>query len=140
MLGRGIAHCDGKAFFVNNALINETVIAKPLFTKNNIVFCDNIEILKESGFSEEDANCGIGQFKNEGFCQDFYQIADKQYCWRDSNGEFGITCAGLSEERKEELIKNAKDFDSFVSSLKEEIKRPKTKIKIRILSPKEFGF
>lgn len=48
MLGRGIAHCDGKAFFVNNALINETIIAKPLFTKNNIVFCDNIEILKES--------------------------------------------------------------------------------------------
>ena len=106
----------------------------------NCINQTNVGILKESGFSEEDANCGIGQFKNEGFCLDFYQIADKQYCWRDSNGEFGITCAGLSEERKEELIKNVKDFDSFVNSLKEEIKRPKTKIKIRILSSKEFGF
>lgn len=106
----------------------------------NYINQTNVGILKESGFSEEDANCGIGQFKNEGFCLDFYQIADKQYCWRDSNGEFGITCAGLSEERKEELIKNAKDFDSFVSDLKEAIRRPKTKIKIRILSSKEFGF
>lgn len=77
-----------------------------------------IQTLKAAGLSEEEANCGIGQFKFEGYYQNFYQFADKAYCYQDFEGKIGITFAGLNRAEKKKIIEQAKSLEDVVKILK----------------------
>ena len=76
-----------------------------------------VESLIKAGFSEEDANCGIGQFKIEGYSEEFYQFANKAYCYTSSEG-IKITFAGMTDSEKEELLKTNPTFNEVVEKLK----------------------
>ena len=76
-----------------------------------------VESLINAGLSEEDANCGIGQFKIEGYSKEFYQFADKAYCYT-SDKEIEITFAGMTNDEKEELLKTNPTFNEVVEKLK----------------------
>lgn len=85
-----------------------------------------VKNLKLAGLSEEEANCGIGQFKFEGYYQNFYQFGDKAYCYQDFNGEIGITFAGLSRKEKKLIIESSNNLEDVVRALKtEEIRKKK---------------
>lgn len=73
--------------------------------------------LLAAGLSEEDANCGIGQFKVEGYAEKYYQFGDKAYCYQ-VNGKIEITFAGMSDEEKEQVLATSKNFDEVVEKLK----------------------
>lgn len=73
--------------------------------------------LLAAGLSEEDANCGIGQFKIEGYAEKYYQFGDKAYCYQ-VNGKIEITFAGMSDEEKEEVLMTSKNFEEVVEKLK----------------------
>lgn len=76
-----------------------------------------VESLIAAGFSEDDANCGIGQFKVEGYSKEYYQFADKAYCFTTDKG-IEITFAGMGKKEKEELLKTNPTFNEIVEKLK----------------------
>lgn len=88
-----------------------------------------VESLIKAGFSEEDANCGIGQFKVEGYSKEFYQFADKAYCYTTSKG-IEITFSGMTEGEKEELLETNPTFSEVVGKLK--IRRVQTTMPIEV--------
>lgn len=77
-----------------------------------------VDRLRAAGLSEEDAQCGIGQFKIEGIADRYYQFADKAYCYQIGD-EIEITYAGLPDSEKQEILEKAgNDFEKVVELLK----------------------
>lgn len=75
------------------------------------------ETLKNAGI--EDFDCGIGQFKFEGFADKYYQFCDKGYAY-EIDGKRTIKFSGLKKERKKEIIAAASCFEDVVEALKKE--------------------
>ena len=89
---------------------------KEIVDKFNEVIVDR---LRAAGLKEEDAQCGIGQFKIEGIADKYYQFADKAYCYQIGD-KIEITYAGLSDQEKQKIIEKAgNSFEKVVELLKE---------------------
>lgn len=76
-----------------------------------------VQSLLNAGFSEEDANCGIGQWKLEHYCDEYYQFGDKGYCFREGD-KITITYAGITKKEKEEILRTSNSFMDVVEKLK----------------------
>lgn len=96
-----------------------------------------VRILLNCGFTEEEANCGIGQFKIEGLADEYYQFGDKQYCYRIGN-EFGITCSGLERKVQKEIIKRSDCFETLVESIK--MNKKDCIFNLNLGGKKDYGF
>lgn len=76
-----------------------------------------VQSLLNAGFSEADANCGIGQWKLEHYCDEYYQFGDKGYCFREGD-KITITYAGITKKEKEEILRTSNSFMDVVEKLK----------------------
>lgn len=83
--------------------------------------------LRAAGLSEEDAQCGIGQFKIEGYSEKYYQFGDKAYCFSTENG-YEIKFSGMSDNRKQEILESSNNFEEIVEKLKNEKPRKQATI------------
>lgn len=101
---------DGIAMTGINRELGEQIV--------NLINEEIVKRLKMAGLSEEDANCGIGQFKIEGYANKYYQFGNKCYCYQ-IDGENFIKFSGLP--RKERKILISLPFEELVGELK---KRP----------------
>lgn len=85
-----------------------------------------VQTLLEAGLSEEEASCGIGQFKIEDYSSKYYQFADKAYCFVNESGHIVIKFAGMTDKEKEEVISSSNSFEEVVEKLKNrQVKRNK---------------
>lgn len=76
-----------------------------------------IQSLIEAGFTEEQARCGIGQFKVEGYSSRYHQFGDKAYCFINEKNEIEITFAGMTDREKKVLMSTNPTFDEVVEAL-----------------------
>lgn len=76
-----------------------------------------VQSLINAGFTEEQANCGIGQFKVEGYSKRYHQFADKAYCFTNDKDEIEITFAGMGKKEKQKLLSTNPSFDDVVKQL-----------------------
>lgn len=79
-----------------------------------------VKKLLAAGLSEEDANCGIGQFKIEGYSKQYYQFGDKAYCFTTEKEKWEIVFSGMGKERKKEILKKSSNFEELIENLKNE--------------------